>query len=308
MKKRLVAMLLVLACVVMTACGTQGAQDNNTQGSLEQSGQEQTGQEQNQAGQEANEQDDPSGNEQSGTEAGGSDEGTMSQENPVTVVFELEDKSMKTDAGELFFEASYNKPVVSIRGNQAAADKINQYFEQNKDEFEGIIADYKQDAEDFYTAIGGEAYFMWCSNHSVSRADAGTIAIVQTEETYLGGAHGSNYSVGYNFDAQTGELLTIKDLSNDPTGFTQAVIANVVAQCKEIPEQEGFFEPVGSEEFAETIGALLENGSWYFAVEGLVVVANPYDIAPYAAGAFTFVIPYDELEGLLDQYGMYYEV
>ena len=45
------------------------------------------------------------------------------------------------------------------------------------------------------------------------------------------------------------------------------------------------------------IGTIVDDGqNWYFSDKGLVVYANPYDIAPYVYGVMSFDIPYAALE------------
>lgn len=55
------------------------------------------------------------------------------------------------------------------------------------------------------------------------------------------------------------------------------------------------------EDFEAAIGGLIDAGSnWYLNDEGLVVYANPYDIAPYSCGVLMFEIPYSALEEFID--------
>lgn len=288
MKKRLVALILALVCVAMTACGGQ----NTGSVSSSENPNEQTSSDQ---GGSTPETDSKENQENQNTE-------TTTYENPVTVVFEYEDESMETAAGEVFFYASYTKPEVHIQGNQEAEKKINLFFEQDEELFEDTVADARQDAEEYYANTQGQANYLWYSDMSVGRADAGLISIVEREDTYLGGAHGSYYSSGFTFDTQTGTLLKLESLSDDPAGFYSLVKNKIIAQCQDFSEQEAFYHPTDSEEFAATIDDVMQSDSWYFTREGLVVVANPYFIGPYAAGMFTFVIPYEELDGLLDKY------
>lgn len=283
MKKRLVAFMLMFVCAAMTACGGQNTESQNA-------GNQKT---ENQNAESQNTESQNEGNQNAETDT---------YANPVTVTYEYEDESMEAAAGETFFYASYTKPEVHILGNQKAADKINMFFEQDEEQFEDTVADTGQEAKEYYENTQGQSSYLWCSDMSAQRADTGVISIVEREEAYLGGAHGSYYATGYTFDTQTGELLKLESLSDDPDGFYSLVKDKIIARCQEFDEQEAFYHPADSEEFAATIDDVMASDSWYFTREGLTVVANPYFIGPYAAGMFTFEIPYEELDGLLDKY------
>lgn len=293
MKKRLVSLVLISCCVLMVACGEKAPESNPAEGSTAQDEQASQGQEQ-------------LGNEQQGQSQQGQSQQAESPgkmpEKLVEIRFEFEDESMDNEAGELYFYSSYTKPVVTIKGNDAATAKINKFFENDEEQFENQVDDYEWEARDFYESTQGQSYYMWCKDVYTNRADASVISFVQSDETYLGGAHGSYFLTGLTFDTSTGELLDLKDLSDDGDAFYQMLKEEIIEQSKVYPEQEAFYNPPGSQEFAATIDDVLASDSWYFTKSGLVVVANQYFIGPYVAGKFTFEIPYDSLDGLKEQY------
>ncbi len=288
MKKILAVCMMAVMCFMVAACGGKDGETTTPQ-----EGENKPVQEQQQ------EQVAP---EQGDVDTQTQNEGEGILDNPVSIVYEFENENLNADSGEVYFYAGYTKPVVTIRDNAVAADKINMYFDNSQEAFEQLIDDYAVDAKDYYGITQGMSNYLWHRDLAQSRADAGIISFIETEDTYLGGAHGSFCITGYNFDTATGEALKLENLSDDPAGFYQMVKKSIIEQCKKYPEQEAFYNPVGSEEFASSIDDVLNSNSWYFTKEGLEIIANQYAIAPYAAGNFTFVIPYDELDGLLDKY------
>lgn len=288
MKRKLVALVLALACAMMFGCGEKAPESNPDGGMTGQTG---TGINKNQGQTE-------SAGGQTGAESGQTGTGA----DVVSISYEYEDDNKLTEEGFAYFFCSYVRPEVAIKGYDAAAAKINEFFDDDQELFEEQTEDYAWDAKDYYDTTQGQALYSWYVDVSGKRADAGVISFVRTENVYLGGAHGSYVESGLVFDTKTGEQLALQDLSEQGDAFYQMVKEEVLRQCKEYPEQEGFFFPTDSQEFADAIEDILAGDNWYFTKSGLVVVANIYSIAPYAAGNFMFEIPYDELEGLKEEY------
>ena len=276
MKRKLFACILGVACVAMTACNSAGNGGDNpsSEGSVNQ---EQAGQN-NQAN------------------------AVSPKDNPVSVRFEYEDETFKNSEGNEILYTSFVKPEVTIRDNPSATKKINAYFDAEEDKFEKAVEEYRTEAEEFYKNSGGAAPYADYVDMDVQRMDANLISFVKTEDVYLGGAHGSNIKSGITFDTRTGELLEWADLSDDGDGFYQMVKETIIRQAENHPNKDGYYHKTDTEEFAKTIEDVLNSDSWYFSKEGLVIVANPYFIGPYAAGSYYFTIPYKDLEGLKADY------
>lgn len=122
------------------------------------------------------------------------------------------------------------------------------------------------------------------------------LTIEEFSYAYTGGAHGNYGTSYYNFDATTGQMLTLKDI----------LIADYQASLKD--KVEAIFKKIYLEEgmtkyseagfyFENDIFTMTDN----FAItkEGVKFLYNPYEIAPYAMGQQEIVIPYKDLEGLL---------
>ena len=128
----------------------------------------------------------------------------------------------------------------------------------------------------------------------VMRGDDRVLSLTYLDYSFAGGAHGYGALRGVNFDVRTGEKLTLGDLAEDPSGFLD--------QCADFLWEdsrrgEHTFLALGGyfDDYEQTLPALLQDGGWYFSQEGIVVIANPYDIAPYAAGRISFTLPWDWL-------------
>lgn len=112
---------------------------------------------------------------------------------------------------------------------------------------------------------------------------------------YMGGAHGSNYRIFYNFDLNTGALIHEADMFNEGYAepLTELLLQNMVAQNEEIQLIEDL------KEYGYNVDEILPNDNFFFTDSCMVYVFNQYEIAPYALGETEIAISFDQLSSLL---------
>lgn len=131
----------------------------------------------------------------------------------------------------------------------------------------------------------------------VTRADQKILSLVNTETSFMGGAHGSYYECGEVFDAETGAVLELSDVVTD----YDKVYDYVMKYLKDHYEEDMFF--AGYEEwihemFYEPDGAMAAPIEWNMDMDSLDIRFNPYAIGPWVSGTFEVEIPYEENEEL----------
>ena len=251
---------------------------------------------------------------------------TLPIENPVIIKNEktlIEDFD-PAEGTELILSFSYDTPKVYIEGRDEAAAKINEftgllsekYYSGNAgadmDIYSPVGYDIMlQEATDNFTyyyennAEGISLEYSSTQDCSVSRADKNILSIVLHSQSYSGGAHGSYADYGYVFDTESGENLSLQDLSEDYEALSAYLIDKMV-ELAEKDEDQYYSQRivfVTHDEYANAFRNLLRNGSWYFDSEGLVIFTLTEEFGPHAAGIVEFRIPYEELEGkIYDKY------
>ena len=116
----------------------------------------------------------------------------------------------------------------------------------------------------------------------------------------VGGLHADYTRVSRSFNADTGEQLTLADMAQNEEQL-KTFLKNYVVGLAAGDKYKENGESILFEDFETTIGELVDAGSnWYLNDAGLVVYANPYDIAPYSCGVLLFEIPYSVLEEFID--------
>lgn len=216
------------------------------------------------------------------------------------------------ETGKELLTFACDTPAVSIPGNEEAEDRINEALRADSDLFTGGTGkDGLSGREDFLNEARNELayrrgqsddleYFMpyqLTRTVFVGRADGRVVSLISGETSYAGGAHGWHGTFGSSYDTRTGELLTLETLSSDP-GFIPALREKLLEVSRDADHAE--YTEAYYVEDAELLDVITAPGHWFFTAEGLTFIANPYDVAPYAYGGISFVVPYSWLEPWLD--------
>ena len=162
------------------------------------------------------------------------------------------------------------------------------------------------EAEDMYglrKEFGGDPAEL-SSTREVSciRADDGIVVFLVNHYIYLGGAHGDYGTEAVCFDAKTGDRLHLENLAPDGAAFKSRVLEEMLRLADE--DAGGYYserlmlpEGVSRE---EAFAALLRDGAWYPAGNGLLLFSDTYELSSYAAGSIEFLIPYERLSDCMD--------
>jgi hypothetical protein len=191
--------------------------------------------------------------------------------------------------------------IPKANGNSNATDYINTSIEEtvinalhigapNDIQYRTIeesIASFNKEYEDFKTDFP-ESFQIWEAqiDGEVIFQSPEIISISITSYLNTGGAHGILNIFFLNFESITGKQIMNTELFTNIGAFKQ--IAQIHFN-EAIKEKDMLFE---SDKFE-----LPENIS--YTEDGLVLLYNTYEIAPYSTGIIEFSIPFDEIESYL---------
>ncbi|MCH2044579.1 MAG: DUF3298 and DUF4163 domain-containing protein [Saprospiraceae bacterium] len=131
---------------------------------------------------------------------------------------------------------------------------------------------------------------------SISHRSEQVISMAITVYANTGGAHPNSELQFINFDTRNGKAVSNTDFIIDKPKLTQ--LAEVAFRKHWKIEAEVSYKDAGFD-FPEDTFALAETMG--FSKEGLVLIYNPYEIAPYVTGATELILPYNQLEGIVDR-------
>mgnify|MGYP003585900068 CR=1 FL=1 len=156
-------------------------------------------------------------------------------------------------------------PVVSGLADKERQDKINRFM--------------LKEARAFMEGAKEAKYASW--DAAIAYNKNGLVSFTAFYDTYFeGAAHGLPGLKGYTFDTASGKQLQLRDLY-DVDGEGKVFINQEIRRL--VTENDVMlFEPF------ENISA---NPEYYLIPEYVVIVYQPYEIAPYAAGILEFPIP-----------------
>lgn len=328
--KRLLALLLSLSMVIaLAACGKNAEAVEKDpapeSGSSAEVAEEDIG----------DTSDDPVPNPDPGdvSQPEGSVSTDASQADTPSVTLETVEDQIKADDGTVLVEFSYQKPTVSVPGNEEAASAIQADLDQVVEGLQSYIQDdLSQWAREEYSArvesgtldeSGFQAYYDELTMR-VTRADTAVISLVIDSVGYSGGAHGWDNRYCRNYDVQTGEALSFDMLGER---FRAAAEEQVLGLANTMQEEGNLF----FENYAESIPLAVLDGtedasevyarvypdlygpdsssvyegtlepSFYLNEEGVTFISGEYLMQSYAAGIIEFPFSYEDFAGIMSE-------
>lgn len=154
----------------------------------------------------------------------------------------------------------------------------------------------KEDNEDVCTELYYDAHFKKAYETDL------LVTYYFTMETYLGGAHGSYYVEGVTFRKVDGRRVDASIfLPSKSTEVSEMITKAVQKQYFEVDDEKEFRSMLLVEEYMPYL-PMPETAPVYLK-KGIGITYQQYEIAPYAAGLPTCVLPYAEVKPLLSVTG-----
>lgn len=222
---------------------------------------------------------------------------------------ELEEASENTDL-------PFSTRIQYVKVDESGYDALQKALDKdNADSLELAKEEYSYNALKNMVEENESAAVPFALESTVlkKRADDKVVSYLRESYSQLGGAHPSTYFAGKNYDTKTGSELTLQDVVANYDDVYQYVLDELAKNEKQ-PENEncyfdGYEDTVkemfygnSDSESAVTDANSEETGlypmpassvQWYLGDDGLNILFNDYDIAPYAYGPSLVTIPYD---------------
>lgn len=193
--------------------------------------------------------------------------------------------------------------IVFVSNDTPESQKINQviidstlaslYLDKPVDNIQEaldtFVSDYKGFKKDFPDSNG--VWELIVETEVVFESET-VISYSINTYSFTGGAHGNDRIILLNFDASTGNIINQGDLFQDLEKLKNIAESFFIKSQKESSDTFNMEDYFFGQEFQ-----LPENMS--YSDDGFLMLYNVYEIASYAQGYTEFVIPYDELEGIL---------
>ena len=225
------------------------------------------------------------------------------------VLSELYEQEYKAEDGTTLARCHYELPDLEITHDLAANAQMfaaqqtfNAEMERQRNEqidFFGTLCDAAR--EDYaYMSESGLDWYVYADEMTMQspyQTDGGLLSIYESAYIGTGGAHPTNSFVTWNYDLNEGKFLQYTDFTDDEETFRAAVANEIFAQIDREGLAEGLFEDY------EASVQELSYAEVYFGEAGMVVCFPEYILGPHAAGLPSFIVPYEKLSGVMNDYG-----
>jgi len=109
-------------------------------------------------------------------------------------------------------------------------------------------------------------------------------------------AHPGLYSITLNYDLGQGRELALGDLFLPDSNYLEVVANYCFTELRKQPYSDSFF--------LDGANPTLENyRNWNITPDGLMITFDTYQVAPGAAGPQIVIVPYDQLQAVVDPRG-----
>ena len=209
------------------------------------------------------------------------------------IVIEMENAS----AGD---GVTYMVPRVAMPARAEAADALNSGIKELNDIFTGDQLSANKDAYAANVGDGtaeGLTAFSMDRTVRVARADSSVISFRMVDRVSLGTV--STLAItGHSYDPQTGAELKLADLGDDTEKLVNAIAEDILTSFN---EDEQYKDTFFLEGYTDILRSLISDGHWYITGEGIVIIANPGEIADVEKGYYEFLVGFDVIENFVDE-------
>lgn len=222
--------------------------------------------------------------------------------------YDLPQLEVRTSADEVYTPPVSNA-AVDVPQEYAAALAFNAEMQRAADALDASAQEALTMAREHYAGLDEEQRAYWANYTDELIVDSicrhyGLVSVWGVGYSNYGGAHGWESIRAWSFDLTTGEFLTLDGLDAQPStdsalgeSLTHTLAMAVLEQIDAQGLSEYYFE-----DYASYIFDLAANASFYFNDKGMTIVFDPAVIAPYAASAQKFEIPYSRFYNALDSH------
>jgi hypothetical protein len=173
-------------------------------------------------------------------------------------------------------------------GNDPRTAGFNQAVETYTQQ---TLQTFKEDVANLDPSIPSETSSYIDIDYEVNNATADLLSVEMKITIYEAGAmHPGHTLYGINYDLQEGKFLNLADLFQPDAQYLETISSFCIDSLSSrniLSWEEGALPKAENYQV------------WNLAPEGMIIFFNEYQIAPYAAGPQSVLIPYEHLSSIL---------
>lgn len=222
---------------------------------------------------------------------------------PIAVTIEQVTDTISEDKGS----ETYKYPKFYLDEEaKTAYPGLNKAFENHNRKAESekktVLEGLKSGYDEFMENYQGDDISIQMTSEATAtalRADSNVVSILCEHFDYLGGAHGYYYTGGINFDAKTGDELTLADVVEDKDRFIALVSETFVKDYSGKAGYDSLMDP--GEVLKERNFDSNEDILWSIDPTCVSIYFAPYVLGTYAHGEQVVSIYFDEAPEIFNE-------
>lgn len=199
--------------------------------------------------------------------------------------------------GTAVLTLSVQFPVIRLNGNPQAQARINSRLRVQAADFSRYAAGtlYRQAVRDYHSAqehnYPFRAYDAVMKYEVTMNRDC-TFSTYHDRYEFTGGAHGSTIRASDTFSLQSGRRFTLSHFFSPGVNYRRIIVSEIMRQAERNMQQN---PGIYFDDYKHLILKYFHPENYYLVREGVAIYYQQYEIAPYATGIVTFILPYDFL-------------
>jgi len=118
-----------------------------------------------------------------------------------------------------------------------------------------------------------------------------TVSLYMDRYEYTGGAHGLTVRRSNTWSLPYGRRITLRQMFPELPDYKESLITYINSKiARQIAGGENYY----FEDYEKNVRENFDTNSFYLTKDGVVIYFQQYEIAPYASGIPSFLIPYAE--------------
>lgn len=154
--------------------------------------------------------------------------------------------------------------------------------------YQMAMAEYEYSVAHGYPVREFEAYV----NYEVTFNQDCALSLYFEQYEYSGGAHGLTVRNSDTWDLKRSRRMDLSDFYPNNSDYKDEIIQNIITQIEtQIAAGSGMY----FENYKQLVIDTFKPNNFFLTPEGVAIYFQQYDIAPYASGLPTFIIPYNSI-------------
>ncbi|MVB11486.1 hypothetical protein CAFE_22020 [Caprobacter fermentans] len=188
-------------------------------------------------------------------------------------------------------------PEIRLRENPNAQARINSRFRQQGAEFSRYAAAtlYRQAVRDYHSAQEHDYPFRTYDavmKYEITLNQDCYLSSYRDRYEFTGGAHGNTIRASDTFSLKSGRRFSLSHFFAPGQNYRRVVASKILRQAEENMRQN---PGIYFDDYKHLILKYFNPENYYLTPDGVTIYYQQYEIAPYASGIVTFMIPYDSL-------------